>query len=761
MNTPDISKLKRTFYFLTAGLLAILLAVSPALTAIQASAPGGGNAVALTDDASPDIDETEEDVCWDELKEVFSEYSRELMKVIPTFETHGLLSLLGIASEREEVVMKEVRQDLTAALRNLTDCKASLLEDEELALAVDEIIEDLLEEERFTERAQSQKEFLADIIRDERIIDLLGEVIGDFLADEQTVEDMEVFLDIMLDLLTDKDMYDYLQDSIAQFLEDERTSEFIDDIIGAIAEMLRASISGSIVDLTEDERLNQVIADMARIALEPVPDIAADMVEDERFKEITEEMTLLLLDYGQDSITDLLEDDEFQNMMSDMIIEIVDTTFAGLAGTLEDERLAPVIRHQFYSECPACDGEGEIDEEECEVCEGTGEGRMHGIFGEDQLLSQTLRELVDDLFQHEELQSFGEVSFHYLIEESMHRAEEYADEYTDDTLYISGFDLDLNIIPEAAWGIAEVPGDIVYLALFDWLAYGDEEKDLKSIGAWVEAFAELITPELVEAAGDVAADAVTQAIPEILECEDKREELANALEELFDDELTFDEAAQDIEEAMEGMPERLTETITAHIPYEDMASTIRDSEHVIEAFYEVVVERNPLEEIGTYIEEDTRLSRAVRDSLPSAPTDELATMIREDDRIYEIMVELLDDFPVENITRFLQEEGRAEMIGDILARMLLNLAADMVEEEELTHFSHEVLMNFLDDFDEEFGDTPGTLLMDSLARFFKHEDLPPFLADAILGYKIEMRPVAGDVFKQVVPNMFTRIITGG
>ena len=770
---------------------------------------------------------------------VYEQLRREVVATMPRFQSRSFRELIGLPPEepymeRDEIVLdEEFEQELSASIQMLSDSMVDIIEDERLAAAINEIIDEIMEEERFTEGAQDQKELISSILRDDRVISIIGGVTADFLGDDQMVEDIEFFIEVVQDLLTDEEMFEYLQNTIAVLLEDDSTAALTEDILEAVVEIIYNSATGTVTDLLEDDRIMEVAKNLTSLFVEPIPGLAADVAEDDRIQDLTEEMIEIMVEYGQDSVMEPLEQEEFQELLNDAILAGVDYMGEELVNVLESEKLAELIEELFAL------GAEEI---------GAGD------FGEH------VRRLVDDIFQSEEMVHFADDSFAYLIEESIERATIHT---PGDSMRLPGLDVYLNMQKEMAWGIAEVPGDMVYHALFIWLAYErdeeylrdyedeyyldfdrgripdydfygeeypeceedcrneydlddlkdeaeekaqekyEEEKDdededwdeleeeereekmeaelpgviadkwcdacrLSNFGAMAEEAMGIVIPELanvVSDAGIVIGNSVTEVLPEVIEenMDDIIEALESDLEDVWE-EYSFEDAAGDIrdEDDFQDLPADLAETIIREVPFSELAEIIREEEEITDALEDItgeLLDDYPLEEIGEFIAEDERIPAILQDAFPPLPLDDIATLIREDDSFFEMFSEIVEDFPVENISHFFQEEERAEIIGHTIADVLLNLIADFIEREDLTDFMYEVFLMFQDELGE-LDTSPGKLITDAIATFFRHEEWAPAFGEAMVGYQAEIRPEVHIAYKQVVPNFLTRTFLG-
>ncbi|HOL18439.1 MAG TPA: hypothetical protein PLY40_09180, partial [Bacillota bacterium] len=223
--------------------------------------------------------------------------------------------------------------------------------------------------------------------------------------------------------------------------------------------------------------------------------------------------------------------------------------------------------------------------------------------------------------------------------------------------------------------------------------------------------------------------------------------------------LPLEEAAADIRNngRLEELSLELVSRIVASLPLEDIAEYIVNDVKLAEVMgevYEDFVDDLPFAEAGQLIEEDRRLINIVIESLPEISLSEVAEIIRHDDRLLRALADAAAGLPVEKVVEFIQDESRADLIGYIVARTLLNLVADFVADERLALFLHGVLL----DAAASLESSPGTLLLDSLARFIENEDSAGYLANSLYELTYGVDYELWNLYKEVVPNFFTRAV---
>lgn len=648
--------------------------------------------------------------------------------VLPDLEISGLLSLLGIQKEREEQETAElVCDELTNALQALNDSILTVLRDEDLAEALDEILWEMLDEDNFLEGVQKHKYFIADIIRDERIIYLIGDVIAEMLKDERLVEDIEFFFSLLFDLLGNERIHGFLQETIARLIEDERTSNLLDHIMLAGARIAYETTTGLVGELTSDRRVKGLVDDFATFMTDPLPGMVAEVIEDRRVRKVAADLILTILEYGPEAIADLLEDPRFHSFLGDTIIAMADSGALFIADSVSDEHLIGLV-DGFFANVSA------------ELGRGT--------------LTESLGTMVDDFFQCPEFRNFIDPAFEYMKAESIERAKERT---VGDTMVLPGIGLKINIMREIAWGLAEVPPDIAHKAFLTWMVYGHGDIDNRTFGQIVRDITNLISPELVDDLGEALTGILKDALPRAID--ENRDEITGALENFFAD-IPYEDLARHIRrnDDIDAFLQTLVEALFAHLPLDTLADVIRgpDTVAAITGITGSLIDSFPLKEIGEFIEDDVRIWGIISDALVSLPTDELAAFVREEDRVTAFIQELLADFPVSTISGFLQGGERADIIGYNVAALLLNIVADFVGEEDLTEFAYMAICNILESFDEPL---PGTIL-GLLATAFENEEVAPYLARVLVGFAAETRPDLHAIYKQFVPNIFTRIIVG-
>lgn len=672
----------------------------------------------------------EEKTFFEALTDAYDHMRKDVISHIPGLGVRNFLSLFGIIPEREKLPTgKMVEDELTTALNALSNLNASILKDQRLAEALDEIIWELLEEESFTRGLHERQAFIADIIRDDRLINIIGEVIADYLSDDKLAEDIELFFSILFDLIADRNMHNFFKETLARLIEDDRTSKLIDEILAASVRIAYESSTDAVAALTADDRIKEIVKELIALFIVPAPEMAAQFVGDERLVEITGDLAEVIIMYGPDMTAQILEDHRFQTLFSDIVMVIFELLSRTLTGTLEDQRLTGLIGHVFGN-----------------VAEGLDGGTLGDIVGT----------MVDDFFKCDEFRDFVDPAFAYLMEESQERAFENTPE---DYFTVLSVELEINRMKELAYGVAEVPPELAYLAAFNWMVYGEAGLDISTYTDIALEFTGLITPELVLGFGAVFAGIINHTVPRLIE--ENKEEIAEVLEAILDDEEIFVEAANYLRDDPRSaeFPEILAGRIITHLPFEQFADTIREDEYTVNTLIEVtgeLIDMFPLREIGRFIRDDERIPGLIDDSFTGVPVDKIAALIREDDRIFDLIRDIVHEFPVGTVSQFLQGEVRAEIIGHSIANFFLQMVADFVEKEGLSNFVHTILTDILESFDEP----AGKVFLDNLARFYESDRLAPYLAGSFVGFVYEAKPDMHAAYKQVVPNFFTRMIFG-
>ena len=150
-------------------------------------------------------------------------------------------------------------------------------------------------------------------------------------------------------------------------------------------------------------------------------------------------------------------------------------------------------------------------------------------------------------------------------------------------------------------------------------------------------------------------------------------------------------------------------------------------------------------ELGSFLKKDQRLLKAAQEIVPDFSLRKVAQVLREEQALLPAIAEAVAEFPVERVTSFLQDETRADLVGHTLASTLLNLLADLVEDEALTDYLLEVLYDFLGVPGEPTG--------------IHNEELGEYLEEKVVPeIKVEVKRETHNLYKVVVPKFFTKFI---
>lgn len=707
---------------------------------------------------------------------------------------------LYLAGEELAPVKTLSEEELAEALASLEEFNETVLKDPRLAGILDEIIWGLVEDEDFAAAIAGRQHLFADIIRDERLAAVLGDVIADYLQDPRLAQDIEYFFQVIIDLMGDEEMRFYIMESIAMLLEDPRLEKMFNDLIIAAVDLGYGSLIETMVDMIAHPGVPGLMQELTSVLLDSLPELVG-AVEDERVLQVAEEMVEMGLSYGTDTVVAMLEDPSLRNLLADLLIMLVEAVPAqeiindmtGLAleaieTGLSDDTLGQMVNEVFnglfvgqvdYIDVP---GTGlvalpvlnlEIDSDPGATARYSSlsttnknelRARILDWYGHNFANTAALDAavVVQDFGTDTELWLYFHQALNYIISQSMSQAASYtpmeAAAWTDCS---QAQDQIEGIRSQIAEAIAEVPGEMIRNAVFTWLIFGvpksktgSGEVELKGVPEWARGFAGLVSPARIAALSDAMGDAAGAVIDDFFD--EHADDIAAGLR-LALLEVPWDDLAQCLreEEQIDGAAGLMLERIIANMPMAELAQYIREQmgEAQLETIAGELIGALQLEEAGGVLRNDTRVLDMLHESIPGFSMKNVANMVRSDRRIIGSLALTASNFPVKALSGFLQDSERAQYIGSSLAGILLNLAGNFVEDERLTQFINDAVINAIGSLDG----SPGSQILRFLSAFLDNEDFANRWVTS-LPLRQGLTEEAVRMYKMAIPNFFTNFI---
>lgn len=709
---------------------------------------------------------------------------------------------LYLAGEELEPQKTLSEEDLAAALASLEEFNQAVLKDPQLASILDEIIWGLVEDENFAGAIADRQLLFADIVRDERLVNILGDVIAGYLRDPKLAQDIEYFFKVIVDLIADDDMRFYIMETVAMLLEDPRLEKTINDLIIGAVDLGYGSTVGAMVDMIAHPGVPGLMQELTDVLLDSLPELVG-VVEDERILELTGDMMGIAFKYGADSAANMLEDPNLRTLLADLLVLLVeaiptqeiinditglalDAIEAGLGDGTLDQVINDVFNGLFVGQvdCINVPGTGlvALPVLNLEIDSAPGATTRYGSlnathknelrarildwygynFANTAALDAAL--VVQDFGTDTQLWLYFHQALNYIISQSMSQAASYtpmeAAAWTDCS---QAQDQIEGIRAQIAEAVAEVPGEMIRNAIFTWLMFGvpgsrtgDEGVEIHGIPAWARSFSGLISPARIEAMGDALGEATRSVVDNFMT--EHEDDIAAALRAALLD-APWGELAGGLreEEQIEQAAGLMLQRIIANMPMGELADYIR-AELGNAALSDVAKEfimglSQQLEEAGAVIGNDTRILDQLHRSIPGFSLKNVANMVRSDRRIIGSLALTVSNFPVDVLSDFLQDPERSHYIGHSISRMLLNLAATFLEDERLTRFINDALINVIGSLEG----SPGTQILGFLSAFLENEDLAHHWVNA-MPLRQGLTEEAVRMYRMAVPNFFTQFI---
>jgi hypothetical protein len=708
---------------------------------------------------------------------------------------------LHLAGEEMVPVKTLSEEELAEALASLDEFNEAVLKDPRLAGIFDEIIWDLVEDESFAEAIAGRQLLFADIINDERLVGVLGDVIADYLRDPKLAQDIEYFFNVIIDLISDEEMRFYIMETIAQLVEDPRLEKMFNDLIIAAVDLGYGSLVEAMVDMIAHPGVPGLMDELTEILLDSLPELVG-VVEDERILGVAEELVGISLDYGVNTAVDMLADPKLRTLLADLLVvtveavpaqdiinditgEALDVLEAGLSDGKLDQVINNLFNGLFVGEIDYIDVPGtglvalpvlnlEIDSDpgattRYSKLDGTDKNQLRARiqdwyghnFANNNALDAAV--VVQDFGADTQLWLYFHEAMNYIISQSMRQAASYtpmeAAAWTDCSQAQSQIE---GVRAQIAEAIAEVPGEMMRNAIFTWLLFGvpdsktgEDNVELQGIPAWAREFSGLISPARIEALSTSLGEATSTVIDEFMT--EHEDDITAALRRALLD-VPWEQMAQGLreEKKIKQAARVMLKRLVADMPMEELADEIRAEMEgaQLETVAGELIDALQLKEAGALIRSDTRVLDMLHESIPGFSMKNVANMVRSDRRIIGSLAATVANFPVETLSDFLQDEERSHYIGHGLSRILLNLVGNFVDDDRLTQFINDALINVLGSLGEG---SPGAEIMRFLSAFLDNEEFAHYWVTA-MPLRQGITEEAVRMYKIAVPNFFTKFM---
>jgi len=665
---------------------------------------------------------------------------------------------LGKKAAPQQSQYQEIEEEVAAAMEQLGEAGAPILEDPRLTEVLEQITWEMVNDETFKKGFQDKKTFVAGILRDERLVQTLGDVIADFLKDERLTQDIEYITAVLFDLLSVPDLHLYLTEILATTIEDPHLERTINRLITAALNLGYTSLTSAVSELVTDERLPELLKEVLAISVESTPGLVAGLLDDLALSQSLQNIAQDLGRYGREELLAKHLTDFY-----DLAVEIVLTV-------LEDgfEDLAKLIVEVMEQILPA-------------LADGLG----------DDSLKQWLGDQVDRFLKLEgdpesgpvDLQSYMQDSFAIVKERLHQKVEQITDQDTPITqanIRLFGQRLQLlrwlaflivdeesgtgmmNIRRQIGQGIGEIPAELVKEAVFTWLVDGVAEfpaydptnpdqkgpYEFRTFRLWAEDLAGIFAEDSFQ---DLARGGLVNDLRVVLRdyFSANKEMIIGAIEKACTS-LPAGNVSSGIknDQEMKAALETIIARLLENLPLNELADSIRADAKLsqnLKGMVNDLVDALLFRELGSFLKKDQRLLKAAQEIVPDFSLRKVAQVLREEQALLPAIAEAVAEFPVERVTSFLQDETRADLVGHTLASTLLNLLADLVEDEALTDYLLEVLYDFLGVPGEPTG--------------IHNEELGEYLEEKVVPeIKVEVKRETHNLYKVVVPKFFTKFI---
>ena len=635
-------------------------------------------------------------------------------------------------------------EDLSSILASLDQFSLEVLKDPRMAEIINSIIAEIVGDEDLPGSIQNNKEFIGEIIRDPRLTRVFGEIITDYLQDERLAKDIEDLFNIAFDLINQKDLHYFIRDCLAALLENKALEKTMNDLLLTATGAIYCSGSDTIAALLTDERIPEMIKEIVVPTTGAVPELLSLLLVSEnreRMLGIAEDILLVMARYGTDLPPDLLEDPRLREGLADIMLIAADPyIYEAVAST--GEELTGYFLNRAAQHLTA-----------------------------DQTVENMLGNMVHDFFKTNdaELQTYFLETLTTLISRARAEAIEAASQ--DEMIKIPPFiEVNACIQKSIADGVAKVPPQLAKYAAFMWLVDGNPEPPYSETPGLDPAGPRTYRQLGHDLGGLLKEDDRALALAAALNSDLKaiidsylmehREEISGTLHAVVAG-VPLDRTAQEIRDNdadLKRLSRILVKRIIASFPLEEMLlSVVQEGDNITGAIAELtgqLIDELPFDKAARFIINDRRLLRAIEEALPHISLSKLADTIRRNDWLTTMLAEAASELPVVQIIDFIQDDKHAELIGQIAAGTLLNMVADFTEDEQLASF----IQGFLLDAISSLEGTPGTLILDSLARFIENEDFARYLAEFLYETAYGMKTELWYLYKCIVPRFFTYAI---
>ncbi len=779
-------------------LVVIMMMLSPFISAAAYNRPASGNSEeGFLQSLGSALSPVQTHLAGDDLQMADDLREEEIVAALESLDefNESVLKDEKLAAVLDDIIWEVLEaEELKEGFQRQQQGLADIISDPRLVNILGDVIADYLQDEQFADDIEYFFGVFLDLIADGELNFFIRDAIASLIEHprlEDTIDELVTSLfemsyqsgmDMFSDLLTDKRLGNALAeildalttdlpDVAVYMLEDKRTLDITEEILDIVMDYG----TDVPVDLLEDKRFRSALADMIVVGVDSVPvsSISGDLSE-----------------YAVPRVGHGLVDDVYDLDYETDLHQIMEIGVGG-GGVKEFDAWLPEVQISnrstaevretvFFNGNPVDPGEytvSRVYDAEDEKYIGqiafnvappagtviTAELSFYTTVDRDgHVLDKVLVSLVDNMFTDEEFQDYFYGGLSAVMEESSKRAKDATPicAFPGDEFVFAGID---SLRPMIAEAIAEVPPELARDGFFRWLVYGEFEEEYRvdpkprSYRDWAMDMAELLSPERVDELNDALANLLRDEVDVFLK-ENKRE-IARAIGGPIKDPDPWNQVIRDIkanEKNIDREQEVIISRIIANLPLRDLAQHIRKELNGIglDDLTGDLVDDIPFQRAANMLQEDRTVLNIIRQAVPDFSLREVANVIRHDQRLINALSNVADDFPVEVITEFLQDEERALLIGHTVAGTLLHLLADFIEEERLSEFLQNVIIDAVKSIDE----SPGTLILDFLAYFLENEDFAQYLASIMVDVEQAVNRETVEIYKQVVSRFFTQFI---